>query len=242
MLLAGQAELHSMYYEPNLRAIAPRFAHNQADQPIPAQYENIMIQEYNNIRGANKYRSMHAIMNQTLRGKSSEQRTQILADLAALQQAIRAARIQAESDGKRMWQWGYIWKDNSITIDTLNQYENDIAEQLADYQWQSKSDLVKLAYFSSKYLAVGILSIAALYASQSYILEKEGYQSNKKYGLFDMLAAPTVTSFNALKSGTKALLKSISYTLESLDSFTKYTNDLLSDNLEKKVQPAQTKP
>lgn len=238
MLIAGQMQLCSMYYEPNYRPIAQRFAHNEADQPIPAQYETIIAQEYNNIRGANKYRSMHAIMDQTLRGKSSEQRTQILADLAALQQAIRAARVQAEHDGKRMWQWGYIWKDNSITIDTLNQYETDIAEQLADYQWQSKSDLVKLAYFSSKYLAVGVLSIAALYASQSYILEKEGYRNNKKYGLFDMLAAPTVKSFNTVKSGTKAFLKSISYTLESLDAFAKYTSNLLSDAPEQEEKPA----
>src|SRR3989338_1092431 len=94
-------------------------------------YENVIELEYNRMRGGvEKYTTIHDIMNQTLRGKSVEQKNQIIADLKSLKHAVHAALEQAKHDGKRMWYWGYIWKDNEPAIQTLAQYGYDVTDKL----------------------------------------------------------------------------------------------------------------
>lgn len=204
-----------------------RLIHPQGHQ-VP--YENIIAQEYNRIRGGiNHYVSIDAIMDQSLRGKSLDQKTLIIDDLKALRQSIAVAGQHAQQAGRRMWQWGYIWKDNSITIDTLSQLESDVSAQLARFEWESQSDMTKFLLYSSKYLATGVVAITALYLSQSYLLDKDAYKDNKKYGLFDLLGAPTAAGFDVIKNTTKAVLSGISYSLESLDKGAKFINRLLSD-------------
>ena len=173
-------------------------------EPVP--YENVIAREYNRMRGgADRYSSIHAIMNQTLRGRSVEQKNQMIADLKSLKHAVDAALEQAKHDGQRMWYWGYIWKDNEPAIQTLAQYGYDITNKLADCEMQLQSDIVKLFWYTSGVTSGALLGITALYLSQHY-LSKERFMRDSNHGLFEMLAAPTLAGLDVAAIGAKSLL------------------------------------
>ena len=185
-------------------------------EPVP--YENIIAREYNRIHGhAGRYSSIHNIMNQTLRGKSIEQKNQIIADLRSLKHAVNAAYQQAKHDGQRMWYWGYIWKDNEPTIQTLAQYEYDISDKIANYEMQIQSDLVKLFWYVSGVTGGALLGITALYLSQHY-LSKESYIRDGHHGLAEMITAPTLAGLDAAAVGAKSLLALIAAGTDGLKS------------------------
>lgn len=173
-------------------------------EPVP--YENVIAREYNRMRGgADRYSSIHAIMNQTLRGKSVEQKNQMIADLRSLKHAVDAALDQAKHDGQRMWYWGYIWKDNEPAIQTLAQYGYDITNKLAECEMQLQSDIVKLFWYTSGVTGGALLGITALYLSQHY-LSKESFMRDGHHGLMEMLAAPTLAGLDVAAVGAKNLL------------------------------------
>ena len=179
-------------------------------------YENVIAREYNRMRGGiDRYSSMHAIMNQALRGKSTEQKNQIIADLKSLKHAVHAALEQAKHDGKRMWYWGYIWKDNEPAIQTLAQYGYDINDRLADAEMQLQSDLVRLFWYISGITGGALVGITALYLSQHY-LSKENYAREGQHGLVEMLAAPAAAGLDVAAIGTKYLLAGIVLGAEGL--------------------------
>lgn len=167
-------------------------------------YENVIAREYNRIHGTrDRYSSIDKIMNQSLRGKSIEQKNLIIADLRSLKHAIYTAKEQAKYDGTRMWYFLYLYKDNEIAIDTLAQYNNDVAEKLAKLEWESCSDLHRASWYFSKYAATFIAGIVAVWASQGY-LHKPNFKNkdgnleyltkNDQHDLFELLIAPAYAS------------------------------------------------
>lgn len=171
-------------------------------------YEAVIAREYNRMRGGHHYTSIQTIVSQQFRGKSTEQKNQILADLRALKQAIHMAWSQAEHDGKRVWKWGYLWKDNNATIQSLREHEDDVAARLQELEWESQSDFMKLLWISGKYLSVAIAGIMSLYLTQGY-LSKEYYAEHKFHGPIEMLLAPAYGGLDIAKYSGKVTLQTI---------------------------------
>jgi len=212
-------------------------------------YENVIAREYNRMRGAtDRYSSIDRIMNQSLRGKSTEQKNQIIADLRSLKHAIYAATEQAKYDGTRMWYWLYLYKDNEIAIDTLTQYNNDVAEKLAELEWESRSDLHRASWYMSKYVATFIAGIVAVWASQGYLYKpnfknKDGKQEflakEDQHGLFDLLIAPAYAGKDLATTGAKKTLEGIVYTSNKFADAAKWMESFF--NLEKKADSSVQK-
>ena len=180
-------------------------ANEKKSSPETVPYENVIEREYNRSRGnLGKYTSIHEIMNQTLRGKSIEQKNQIIADLKSLKHAVHAAHEQAYHDGKRMWYWGYIWKDNEPAIETLAQYGYDISDKLSDFEWESQTDFTKLLWYTTKYTSIGAVGIITLWASQ-YKLSTQ----TQPHGIVEMLSAPALAGYDAAKIAAKYTLSGI---------------------------------
>ncbi len=171
-------------------------------------YENVIAREYNRMRGGNHYSSIQSIISQQFRGKSTEQKNQILADLRALKQAIHMAWSQAEHDGKRVWQWGYIWKDNNATIQSLREHEDDVTIRLQELEWESQSDVIKFLWVSGKYISIALASIMSLYLTQNY-LSQEYYAEHKMHGPIEMILAPAYGGLEVAKYSSKIALKGI---------------------------------
>jgi hypothetical protein len=208
-----------------LVATAPAFASREV---IP--YENVIEREYNRMRGgAAPYNSIQAIISQNLRGKSIEQKNQIIADLRALKQAIHAAWSQAEHDGKRIWQWGYIWKDNNAAIQSLAEHEDDVTLRLQALAWESQSDFIKLLWISSKYIGIAITGIATLYLTQGY-LSQEYYQEHGSHGIAEMLLAPAHGGIDALATGTHYTVRGIKYGSAYLAAAAQYAESFFEKN------------
>lgn len=162
------------------------------DPMIP--YEKFVAAEYNRIRhGADRYVSYNAIMNQNLRGKSMEQKRKILANLQGLEVALGKAYLQADQDGKRLWYYFYIWKDNNPIIQSLIQYQDDVINKIRETQDDMQSDAMKLFRYISPYISGAIAGITLLWLTQGN-LSYEHYVEHKNHGLIEMLAAPIQSS------------------------------------------------
>lgn len=205
-------------------------------QMVP--YENVIAREYNRMRGAaDRYTSIDKIMNQSLRGKSTEQKNQIIADLRSLKHAIYAAQAQAKYDGSRMWYWFYIWKDNEIAIDTLAQYHNDVSKKLAEFEWQSNSDLFRAGWHASKYAAAFLAGIIAVWASQGYLYHPNHVDENGKpkylekedfHGLVEMVTAPAYAGADVAGITIKKTVASLVYVAEKLVDAAKWTESCMT--------------
>ena len=159
-------------------------------------YENLIATEYNRMRGnINWYRSMGGIIYKPSRGITVDERNENIADLQTLKLAVQAAIRKAETEGRPLWYYAYIWKDTSPAIDTLRQYIEDIDDKLAEYALQSQSDVEKFARYAKPYVIGAVVAITALWLSQGYYL-REGEQP---HGFFEMQAAPVIGAFNATK-------------------------------------------
>ena len=154
-------------------------------------YENVIATEYNRMRNEDQYVSMDAIMNKSLRGKSVEGKNQIIADLKSLKQAVHAAVAQAEHDGKRRWDWFYLWKDNNAAIQILMEHEDDISAKLYQFERDSQSDLVRGLRYIAGFSLGAVSSIVALYFTQGH-LSKENYLKDGHHGIAEMLTAPAM--------------------------------------------------
>lgn len=153
-------------------------------------YGNIIAHEYNKMRkGVNRYSSMHAIMTQSLRGKSPERRVEILTDLRTLKEAVHIARNYAIYNGTKLWYTLYLSRDNQPLIDMLTQYENDVTDRLRKLTWESQSDMTKVLWYSSKYSAILLAGIAigmgSLYISQGYLPDRK-----PPYSFIEILSTP----------------------------------------------------
>ncbi len=178
-------------------------------------YENLIASEYNIMRaGVNWYRSMGAIIYKPSRGITVAEKNENIGDLQTLKLAVQTAIRQAETEGKPLWYYGYIWKDTSPAIDTLKQYIDDIDDKLAEYARESQSDLEKFARYAKPYVIGAVTAITALWLSQGYFL-KEGQDP---HGFFEMHAAPLVGTFNATKYLATQGLGAASYVSDSLKS------------------------
>ncbi|MGZ6254809.1 MAG: hypothetical protein ACXWL5_02395 [Candidatus Chromulinivorax sp.] len=187
-------------------------------------YENVIAREYNRLRGNQAaYTSIDQIVNQGLRGKSTEQKNQILTDLRSLKHAIATARDQAKNDGKRMWYWFYLWKDNEIVIDTLTQLENDVNEKLTALEWESQPDYVKGLWYTTKYLSVALLSIVVLSYSQKHI-DKTDYDPEKGFSTLNLIKAP-------FYQGAETTVQSIKLILEGLSESGRFLDWLASEGI-----------
>ena len=185
-------------------------------------YENVIAREYNRMRGGSgQYTSIEDIISQNLRGKSIEQKNQIISDLRGLKQAVHAAWSQAEHDGKRVWQWGYIWKDNNAAIQSLREHEDDVTQRLQALAWESQPDIVKLLWISSKYVSIAIAGIASLYLTQGY-LSSEYYLEHKKHGPMEMLLAPAYGGLDAVGIGAKYTVRGLKYGSQYLVAAAQY--------------------
>ena len=213
--------------EINFQANNPRYS--KQEEAIP--YENVIAREYNRMRGdLDRYTSMDAIMNQTLRGKSVEGKNQIIADLKSLKQAVHAATAQAEHDGKRRWDWFYIWKDNNASIQALMQHEDDITAKLYQFERDSQSDAVRALRYISGFSLGAVSSIIALYFTQSY-LSKENYFKDGKHGMFEMLSAPIMGGLYIASIAAKYALEGLKKSSEGLSTTADYGARALSKML-----------
>lgn len=180
-----------------------------ADEETPVPYEKYIAKEYNRIRaGADKYSSFHEIMNQGLRGKSIEQKNKIIADLKALKSAVNAAYNQAELDGKSLWYYFYIWKDNNPAIQALIQYEYDVDYKIATSQMEMQPDIIRALRYVSGFATGALVALTALYFSQHY-LSHENYVQNKHHGFIEIMAAPASAGLDIATEGMRYLLAGV---------------------------------
>lgn len=180
-----------------------------ADEEMPVPYEKYIAKEYNRIRaGADKYSSFHEIMNQTLRGKSIEQKNKIIADLKALKSAVNAAYNQAELDGRSLWYYFYIWKDNNPAIQALIQLEYDVADKIASSQLEMQPDYIRALRYISGFATGALVALTALYFSQNY-LSHENYLRDKQHGFFEIMAAPASAGLDVATEGMRYLLAGV---------------------------------
>ncbi len=175
--------------------------HNESTIP----YESLIAQEFNRMRGTGKYSSVDDILNQNLRGKSVEQKSKIIADLKVLESAVHKAYLQAEHDGKGLWYYGYIWKDNNPSIQSLIQLEADITYKIKNSEVEIKTDIEKLIRYMTPFTAGVIAGITLLWLAQGN-LSYDYYVQNKQHGLLEMFQAPTIEVLKASTLAIKGML------------------------------------
>ncbi len=184
-------------------------------------YESLIAKEYNAIRsGANRYSSFDTIMNQTLRGKSVEQKSKIVADLRALKFAIHTAYNKAEHDGKSLWYYFYIWKDNNPAIQSLLELESEVDYKIKSTEIELKSDISRFMAYISPFASGVLAGIVLLWLAQGN-LSYDYYVENKRHSLLDMLQAPTVEVIKASGAAIKIVLMGTSKAAEGI----KYSAD-----------------
>lgn len=192
-----------------------------AQQHHVVPYENVIAREYNRLRGGvNHYTSINEIISQTLRGKSSQQKINIITDLRALKYAIQLALAEAESDGKRMWYSAYLWKDNNPTIEILSQYEDDVSEKISEFEFAAQPDYIRALIYSAKILTYITIGMGLSYLSQGY-LDKKHYAEHGQHGPIEMFYAPLQGGYDIAKQTGTSTLNAIKYAV-------KYSNDFLS--------------
>ncbi|MDP3788131.1 MAG: hypothetical protein Q8Q60_02290 [Candidatus Chromulinivorax sp.] len=184
-------------------------------------YESLIAKEYNAIRsGANRYSSFDTIMNQSLRGKSVEQKSKIVADLKALKFAIHTAYNKAEHDGKSLWYYGYIWKDNNPAIQSLLELESEVAYKIKATEMELQSDITRFLLYITPFASGILAGITLLWLAQSN-LSYDYYVENKQHGLLEMFQAPTIDALKATGAAIKVLLMGASKAAEGV----KYSAD-----------------
>lgn len=186
-----------------------------ADHTVP--YESIIAREYNRMQGGTRvYTTIEAILEQSVRGKTSAEKNQIMVDLLTLQHALTFALSQAENDGKRLWYWGYFWKDTNAAIEILKDYKADVAQKIADIEWQSSSDWYKFFWISLKYSTFFVAGVMSIYLSQHY-LNYQHYVDTHQHGLGELLFAPVqhaaVVGEKGLTSSWKGMQQLAAYML-----------------------------
>lgn len=169
-------------------------------------YENVIAQEFNRLRGGDqRFSSVEEILNQNLRGKSIEQKNKIIADLKVLKSAVHSAYLQAEHDGKNLWYYLYIWKDNNAIIQSLMQLEYDVDARIADCEGEVKTDVEKFIRYITPFAAGMLTGITLLYLAQGN-LDYNYYVEHKHHGLLEMFQAPTLEAIKAGALGVKGAL------------------------------------
>jgi hypothetical protein len=175
-------------------------------EEIAIPYENYIAKEYNRIRaGADKYSSFHDIMNQNLRGKSNEQKNKIINDFKALKLAVRAAYNQAEHDGKSLWYYFYIWKDNNPAIQSLIQHESDVTYKIRTSELELQPDIIRLLWYITPFTAGVLSGITLVWLTQGN-LSYDYYVKNKCHGPLEMFKAPASEGLKVGAFGIKNLL------------------------------------
>jgi hypothetical protein len=162
-------------------------------------YENRILREFNRTVGSH-YRLIEEIIDQSSRYKSIGEKNNIINHLRILKELVHRNLEEAKNNGKRMWYLGYIWKDNEPAIQILTQYEYDISGKLIELEWSIQTDLTKVLWYSSKYMAIYIATIIALWGSQEYL---SGKPNND---LHEMLLAPGYKAIDIVKAITKYVL------------------------------------
>jgi hypothetical protein len=161
---------------------------------IPFDCERLIAQEYNKITHNNPaYISIPYLLQQTLDGKSIQERYQIIHSLKNLDLAVNRALFIIRSSGKSLWYWAYIIKDNQSKIDLLVEISQAIRKKINTYTWENKSDLTKLSWYITSNLGVAALGILALYASKAYLPDNKNI---KDLALHEMLLAPIFASYD----------------------------------------------